>query len=76
LGDETPIPEDAVFLLASQTKLLATIATLQMVEKGFFGLDDDVASQLPDLAEQPICKGHDENDEPILEKRKNPITLR
>ena len=47
-----------------------------MVEKGLFALDDDVASQLPDLAEQPICKGHDENDDPILEKRENPITLR
>ena len=47
-----------------------------MVERGLFGLDDDVASQLPELAEQAICKGHDENGDPILEKRVNPITLR
>jgi CubicO group peptidase (beta-lactamase class C family) len=76
LGDDKSIPEDAVFLLASQTKLLATISALQMVEKGLFGLDDDVASQLSELVEQPICKGFDDKDEPILEKRKNPITLR
>jgi CubicO group peptidase (beta-lactamase class C family) len=76
LGDDKSIPEDAEFLLASQTKLLATISALQVVEKGLFGLDDDVASQLPELAEQPIIKGFDDKDEPILEKRKNPITLR
>ena len=75
-GDDTPIPEDAEFLLASQTKLLATIAALQTVEKGLFGLDDDVANQLPELAEQSIIKGFDDKDEPILEKRKNTITLR
>ena len=76
IGNETPIKEDAVFALASQTKLLTTIAALQIVEKGLWGLDDDVASQLPELAEQPILKGFDDNDKPILEKRKNTITLR
>lgn len=76
MGDGKAISEDAVFQLASSTKLLTTIATLQIVERGLFGLDDDVASQLPDLAEQPILKGFDENDKPILEKRKNKITLR
>lgn len=68
--------EDAVFLLASQTKLLATISALQMVEKGQFGLDDDVSDKLPELGEQPVITGHDDKGEPILEKRKNPITLR
>ena len=76
LGDEKPITEDAVFLLASQTKLLTSIAALQVVENGLIGLDDDVAGQLPELAEQPILKGFDDKDEPILEKRKNTITLR
>lgn len=76
LGDDTPITEDAVFLLASQTKLLTSIAALQIVEKGLFALDDDVADQLPELAKQPILKGFDDSDEPIFEKRKNAITLR
>ena len=76
IGSPEPITEDALFLLASQTKLLTSIAALQIVEKGLFGLDDDVASQLPELAEQPIIKGFDDNDKPILEKRKNPITFR
>ena len=76
LGDDKPISEDAVFMLASSTKLFTTIAALQIVDKGLFALDDDVASQLPELAEQPIMKGFDDKDEPIYEERKNPITLR
>lgn len=67
---------DAVFFLASSTKLLTSIAALQCVERGLFGLDQDVASQLPELAEQPILKGFDAEDKPILQKRKNAITLR
>ena len=63
-------------MLASSTKLMATIAALQVVEKGLFGLDDDVAKQLPELAEQKILTGFDDKDEPILVDRKNKITLR
>ena len=76
LGDSESIPEDAEFLLASQTKLLTSIAALQVVERGLFGLDDDVAEKLPELAEQPIIQGFDEDDKPILQKRKNTITFK
>ena len=75
-GEGNPIAEDAVFQLASSTKLLTSIAALQIVEEGLVGLDDDVAGHLPELCEQPILKGFDDDDRPILEKRKNPITLR
>lgn len=71
-----PIAEDAVFLLASQTKLVASIAALQAVEQGLIGLDDDVAEHLPELAKQPILKGFDDEKKPILVERKNKITLR
>lgn len=70
-----PIKKDAVFLLASQTKLVASVAALQAVEQGLIGLDDDVAEIVPELAKQPILKGF-EGDEPILAERKNAITLR
>ncbi len=63
-------------MLASQTKLMASISALQVVEKGLIGLDDDVAGTLPDLCEQPIIKGFDDKDEPILVKREGKITLR
>ena len=76
LANRDPIAEDAVFQLASSTKLLTSIAALQVVERGLFGLDDDVAKILPELAKQPILKGFDDDDKPILEERKNTITFK
>ena len=74
--EEKPIEEDAMFLLASQTKLLTTIAALQIVERGLFGLDDDVTEKLPELGAQKILQGFDEDDKPILMERKKVITLK
>lgn len=74
--DTEPIQEDPVFMLASQTKLLTTIAALQTVEKGLITLDEDVCSHLPELAAQPILLGFDKNEKPNFQKRKSPITLR
>jgi CubicO group peptidase (beta-lactamase class C family) len=70
------IQDDAVFLLASQTKLLTAVAALQVVERGLIAFDDDVAELLPELAEQKVLTGFDEKDKPILEERKNAITFR
>lgn len=76
LTDGKPITEDAVFQLASQTKLLTSIAALQIVERGLFGLDNNITKILPELGEQPILKGFDDDDKPIYEKRKNTITFK
>lgn len=74
--DDEPIEEDAVLMLASQTKLLTSIAAMSVVDKGLIGLDEDVCPHLPELAAQPILLGFDENDKPKFTKRNNPITLR
>ncbi|RMY26944.1 hypothetical protein D0866_10500 [Hortaea werneckii] len=71
--NEKPMEEDAMFLLASMTKLLTSIAALQLVEAGLIKLDDDVSKILPEVGEQKILKGFD-GDSPILEDRKNPLT--
>lgn len=73
--NDQPVQEDAMFLLASMTKLLTSIAALQLVEAGLIKLDDDVSKILPEVGEQKILKGFD-GDSPILEDRKNPLTLR
>lgn len=88
----TPYTPSTVQELASMTKLLTTIAALQLVERGLVTLDEDVSAHLPSLASQPVFKGFvgDENDsdavddrregaamvKPLLEPRRNPITLR
>lgn len=63
-------------MLASQTKLLTTIVVLQAVEKGLVTLDEDVGDRIPELSRLGILKGFNGDDRPVLEERKNPLTLR
>lgn len=50
---------------------------LQCVERGQFGLDDDVSTVLDELQDLKILKGFEEGTEnPILVPVKNKITLR
>lgn len=50
-GEEQPIRDDSVFLLASITKPFTYMAALQLVEEGRLNLSDRVAAYLPDFAE-------------------------
>ncbi|KAK8098231.1 beta-lactamase/transpeptidase-like protein [Apiospora kogelbergensis] len=71
-----PMTQDTVFVLASMTKLMTSIAVLQLVERGIVAMDDDIAPLLPVLARQPILTGFKENGTPVTKDRKGPITLR
>ncbi|CAD0109582.1 unnamed protein product [Aureobasidium uvarum] len=74
LGDNAkPLQLNSILFLASMTKLLTSIAAMQIVEKGLISLDSDVGPYIPDLASQPILHGFDSNDKPILTQRKNTI---
>ena len=71
-----PMERDTVFAMASMTKLITTIAALQLVERGRVRLDQDVAPQLPVLAAQPILTSFGDDGVPLLKPRRKPITLR
>jgi len=45
------------------------------VEKGLIKIHDNVEELLPELARQPVLRGFDADDKPILEVRKVAITL-
>ncbi|KAL3418827.1 beta-lactamase [Phlyctema vagabunda] len=76
-GKEEPMSLDAVFWLASSTKLMTVIAALQCVERGRFTLDEDVTRLLPELKDIDILTGFEEGtEEPILVRSKKTITLR
>lgn len=67
---------DLVYL-ASATKLLATIATLQCCEKGLLSLDADQRSQLSPIIEQGVLTHFDESTEkPVIQPVEKPLTLR
>ncbi|KAJ7720824.1 beta-lactamase/transpeptidase-like protein [Mycena metata] len=53
------IDEDTVFWLCSQTKLITTIAVLQLIEQGKIDLDTLAESVLPELANPVSVTGYD-----------------
>lgn len=59
-----------IFRIYSMTKLVTSIAAMQLVEKGLVKLDDDLSSFLPEMTKIPIL-----SNGKILTP-KNPITLR
>lgn len=58
------------------TKLITSIAALQLVERGLVGLDQDISSLVPSFAAQKVLVKYSGDGEPLLEERRNPITLR
>ena len=52
-GDEAMTP-DTVFWVASMTKAIASVAALQLVERGKLSLDGDLSALLPDLRDLEV----------------------
>jgi CubicO group peptidase (beta-lactamase class C family) len=72
--DAKPLEFDATFFIASCTKLITSIASLQVVERGLITLDEPVDKYLPELASQPIVEV--DGSEIKLREATKPITLR
>ncbi len=67
---------DTLFQIASMTKALTSVAAMQLVEQGRLGLDEDIGSVLPDLANPQVLTGFDESGAPSLRAAAGPVTLR
>jgi CubicO group peptidase (beta-lactamase class C family) len=50
---------DAVFRIASMTKVVTSLAAMQLVEEGRFGLDDPVEKYLPEFAGLKVFESFD-----------------
>ncbi|WOO79811.1 Acyltransferase LovD [Vanrija pseudolonga] len=74
------IDDQTVLQLFSCTKLITSVAVLQLVDAGKLTLDDPavVDKYLPDLTSQPILQKWTKDDppQPVLVPRRNPITVR
>jgi methyl acetate hydrolase len=70
-----PLEPDARFRIASMTKALTSVAALQLIEQGKFGLDDEVGSVLPAWKELQVLDGWD-GDQPRLREPKTQATIR
>jgi methyl acetate hydrolase len=68
---DKPLKTNSIFRIASMTKLLTSVAILQLVEKDSIGLDEDLSNILPEMTSIPIL-----TDDRVLIEGKNSITLR
>jgi methyl acetate hydrolase len=59
LAEDTPIPIDAVFHIASMTKAITGAAAMQMVEQGKLNLDRPAGEIVPPLAAPKVLDGFD-----------------
>ncbi|KAJ6561999.1 beta-lactamase/transpeptidase-like protein [Mycena capillaripes] len=60
-----PVDEDTVFWLCSQTKLITSIAALQLIEQGKIALDTPIETVLPELANPVVVTAHDAAGRPV-----------
>jgi methyl acetate hydrolase len=65
VGEPEPVGPDTMFRLASMTKIVTTVAALQLVERGALDLGAPVASYLPEYADIQVLEGFD-GDTPRL----------
>lgn len=68
--EDAAVTPDHIFRIYSMTKLITSIAALQLVEKGILGLDDDLSELMPEMTSIPILSNGE------LVEPKNAITLR
>jgi CubicO group peptidase (beta-lactamase class C family) len=67
---EAEVTPDHLFRIYSMTKMVTSIAAMQLVEQGAIGLDDDLSELLPEMAKIPILQNGE------LHSPTNKITLR
>jgi CubicO group peptidase (beta-lactamase class C family) len=75
VDEEAEATTETMVWIASMTKAMATVGVLQLVEHGRVGLDDDVASLVPEFGELQVLDGFD-GDEPRLRPAATGATVR
>ncbi len=76
LGAPAMMSIDTVFSIASMTKLLTSVAAMQLVERGKLTLDEPAARIDPTLELPQVLDGFDAKGTPQLRPSRKPITLR
>lgn len=67
---------DTVFMLASMTKTIASVAAMQLVERGKLTLDWPLDLVMPELAGLMVLEGFAANGAPRLRPARRSVTLR
>jgi methyl acetate hydrolase len=72
--DVTP---ESMFMIASMTKPVTSVAAMQLVEQGKLKLEEPASTYLPELGSLQVLHGFDpKTGKPILKPATKPVTLR
>jgi CubicO group peptidase (beta-lactamase class C family) len=74
-GKDDPITPDTMLRIASMTKMVTTVAALQLVDRGKLDLDAPVEAYRPEFAELQVLEGFD-GDTPRLRPPESAATVR
>jgi CubicO group peptidase (beta-lactamase class C family) len=74
-GKPDPVTPDTIYRIASMTKMVTTVAALQLVERGKLDLDAPVSDYRPEFKDLKVLEGFN-GDEPILRDPKSQATVR
>jgi CubicO group peptidase (beta-lactamase class C family) len=74
-GKPDEVTVDTIYRIASMTKMVTTVAALQLHEQGKLNLDDPVSKYRPEFADLKVLDGWD-GDEPILREPASEATVR
>jgi methyl acetate hydrolase len=71
--DVTP---ESLFMIASMTKPITSVAAMQLVEQGKLKLDEPASTYIKELGSLQVLHGFDAAGKPILKPATKPVTLR
>jgi CubicO group peptidase (beta-lactamase class C family) len=72
----SPMPEDAIFRIASQTKALVSVGVMMLQEEGRLLISDRVGKYLPEFRETTVAAPNKAGTGYEVVKAKRPITIR
>jgi methyl acetate hydrolase len=75
-GDGEVLAVDAVYRIASMTKLMTSVGALQLVDSGAIDLDAPVGDYLPAFDDLRVLTGFDANGQPQLRPARSRATVR
>jgi methyl acetate hydrolase len=75
-GDDSPLAVNAVYRIASMTKLATSVAALQLVDSGVIDLDDAVGDYLPAFDRLGVLTGFDADGQPQVRPARSRATVR
>jgi len=67
---------DSLFVIASMTKPVTSVAAMQLVEQGKLKLDEPASAYIKELGSLQVLHGFDETGKPVLKLATKPVTLR